>query len=416
MNDPKSLQHSKEIRTLNIALVGMGTVGKGLLEILTQKATWLLTERNLQIGVSGIITRNNGVFNAENIEEVLAPSQAVKFSQKKHTSAAEHTATPPPTILAQTPKYNSITTTLHTQPTRPEIHSTTAANPTATVAETPHNEELTAQEQRSELDDVLDFIANPLHDVIIELTPTIIAKTPTAAFRHIEHALKLSKNVITANKGPIAEHYDPLNQLAQSNHCNLLFEATVLSGTPVFNLHKYALAGTKLHALEGVLNGTSNFILDKMTHGVSYREALKEAQTLGYAESDPSYDISGKDAMLKTVILAKTFFTGAIDFAAVPYEGIDKLTLAAIKSAHAEHTCYKLIGRIEQKTETTISAQVVLKKIPFSHPLASVTGNFNAINFETDLLGTITVVGKGAGKFTAAYGVFNDLLTLSKTN
>jgi homoserine dehydrogenase len=256
------------------------------------------------------------------------------------------------------------------------------------------------------------------YDILIELTVTNI-QTGEPAYTFIRQALAAGKHVITTNKGPTALKLSELQSVAQRNHAILKYEGTVLSGTPLINLTKYNLAGLEIHKIEGILNGTCNFILTKMDQGQSYEEALAEAQRLGYAEDKPEADVEGWDATAKVMILSQAIFETSLSIDDVEREGITALTAKDIEIARNEKKVWKLLARIE-KTAKGIRASVRPEKISLSHPLASVSGSTNALTFTVDYLQQVTINGPGAGRYETGYAVLNDLISihreLSKSN
>ncbi len=249
-------------------------------------------------------------------------------------------------------------------------------------------------------------------DIICELTYTNI-QTGQPAIDHCRTALGLGKHVVTSNKGPAALKYLELNSLARQKGVKFLFEGTVMSGTPVFNLVRNSLVGNQISAIKGIFNGTTNFILTKMESGQSFQEALKEAQKLGYAEADPKADLEGFDTLAKVAILANVIFEKNLKPDQIPCKGISKIELSDIKQAQNENKRWKLIGEIK-KEKNRISASVEPKKIDFSQSLANVNGVLNAITFTTDLLGDVTIIGAGAGRRQTGFSILSDILEIHK--
>ena len=259
--------------------------------------------------------------------------------------------------------------------------------------------------------DALETIRRCDADIMAEMTFTDI-KTGQPATQHIEEALKKGMHVTTSNKGPAALQYNRLSKLAAENGVKFLIEGTVMSGTPVFDLARECLAGCKITEVKGILNGTTNYILTKMEQeGWSYDDALNKAQELGYAEADPTADVEGYDALAKVVILSNVLLGGNISPDDVPCEGISKVSLEDVKSAADEGMRYKLIGSTRLEGEKII-ASVKPVKLPLSDPLTGVDGANNALTFDTDLMGKITIQGAGAGKIETGYSIFVDILNI----
>ncbi len=249
-------------------------------------------------------------------------------------------------------------------------------------------------------------------DIVVEVTPTNV-ETGEPGLTHIREALKHGKHVVTSNKGPIALAYPELKRLADEKGVMLRFEGTVLSGTPSLNLSLEAMAGVDINKIEGIVNGTTNFILTKMEEGMSYEEALKEAQRLGYAEADPTADVEGWDAAVKAVILANVVMGGEITIKDVEREGITKITLEDVKDALKNGQRIKLIARVI-KEDNKVRASVKPERISLSHPLANVMGATNALTFYTDHLGPVTIIGPGAGRVETGQAILTDILAIHR--
>jgi homoserine dehydrogenase len=261
--------------------------------------------------------------------------------------------------------------------------------------------------------DPLDMIERTDADIIAEMTYTDI-KTGEPATSYIKKALRLGKNVVTSNKGPAALHYREIHELARQNGLQFRIEGTVMSGTPVFHLAESGLAGNAIREVKGILNGTTNFILTKMeTEGMDYGPALALAQKLGYAEADPTADVEGFDALAKVVILSNVLLGGALKTADVPCKGISAITKADVEAAKAQGFRYKLIGHARCENGV-VTATVSPQKLPLSDPLAGVMGAQNALSLETDLMGKVTVQGAGAGKLETGFAILSDILAVHR--
>jgi len=261
--------------------------------------------------------------------------------------------------------------------------------------------------------DSISTIKNTNADIIIEITYTDV-KTGQPAITHIETAFEHGKSVVSTNKGPVVNKATKLLELASSKNVHYGFEGVVLAGTPVLNLAEYALAGNKIMGFKGILNGTTNFILTRMEEGISYRDALKKAQELGYAEADPSGDVEGFDALGKVVILTNVVLGKNIQWKDVKRKGITKITLKDIKKAKEEGKRWKLIGSAKIKNDGSIEAKVEPEKIPMNDQLAGVNEASNALTFMTDELGEITIIGPGAGRRETGFSLLIDLLNINR--
>jgi homoserine dehydrogenase len=203
-----------------------------------------------------------------------------------------------------------------------------------------------------------------------------------------------------------------LKKLADENGMAIRYESSVLSGTPLLNLVRGPLAGCVVEKVEGIVNGTTNYILTMMERGAEYADALKEAQRLGYAETDPTGDVEGFDAAVKVCIMAQEFFGHRLPLAAVDRVGITAVTAGELKTAQAEGKRIKLIAGVK-KSGGTVLGYVKPLAIDLGHPLASVMGATNAVCLTTDNLGDVTISGPGAGARETAQGLLSDILDIA---
>ncbi|MFQ5595568.1 MAG: homoserine dehydrogenase [Anaerolineae bacterium] len=259
--------------------------------------------------------------------------------------------------------------------------------------------------------DAMRTIAESNADVIAELSYTDL-ETGEPALSHVRLALEQDRHVVTTNKGPIALHYPELAELARTHNAEIGVEGTVMSGTPALRLGKDLLSAG-VHRIQGILNGTTNYILTQMEAGATYSAALAEAQARGYAEADPAGDVEGFDAAGKVVILANLILGLPLTMKDVDRHGITRLTPEDIAAAQADGERWKLIGSVE-RTGGGSSASVRPTRVPMEHPLASVGGATNAITYSTDLLGDVTLVGPGAGRLETGYALIGDLLGIHR--
>lgn len=260
--------------------------------------------------------------------------------------------------------------------------------------------------------DALTMIRESNADVIVEMSYTDL-KTGQPATDHLIEALNHKKHVVTTNKGPVALHYSQLEALAKTNGVQIGVEGTVMSGTPTLRLAREILAAGKIRKVMGILNGTTNYILTQMESGMSYADALAEAQKLGYAEADPTGDVEGFDAAGKVVILARLLMNTQISMEEVDRTGISKLSVADVNAAKAAGERWKLIGSLEWVNGKLV-ASVKPLRLPVSHPLAGVSGATNAAHFSTDYVGEVTLIGPGAGRLPTGYAVIEDILAIYK--
>jgi homoserine dehydrogenase len=250
----------------------------------------------------------------------------------------------------------------------------------------------------------LDVIETVEAEVVVEVTPVNI-KDAEPALSHITKAFKTGKHVVTTNKGPLALAMPALTELADYNNVYLRFSGTVGGGTPMLEFAKRCLAGDKITAIKGILNGTTNYILTEMSQNrVTFQEALANAQKLGYAEREPSMDIDGFDTACKVVILANWILNKKITLKNVDRTGIRDLSLKALDEAAMRGKTIKLIGSIDSNGTTVKPTQ-----IPKNDPLC-VSGVLNAVTFFTEYAGEQTLVGRGAGGMETASAVLRDFL------
>jgi homoserine dehydrogenase len=254
------------------------------------------------------------------------------------------------------------------------------------------------------------LIANSNADVIVEASYTDL-QTGQPAINYIRQALECGKHVVTSNKGPVALCYAELAELARIKCLHFGVEGTVMSGTPAIHLGQEILKSAVIKKVEGILNGTTNYILTQMEQGADYQDALAEAQRLGYAEADPTGDVEGFDAAGKVVILSHLLFDQPIALGDVERTGISRLTSVDILEAKQAAERWKLIGSLEEKDGRLI-ARVAPVRLPVAHPLANVSGATNAISYDTQILGRVTLIGPGAGRQATGFALLSDLLAI----
>lgn len=260
--------------------------------------------------------------------------------------------------------------------------------------------------------DALKTIREADADIVLEASYTDI-KTGEPATSHFRAALESGRDLATTNKGPVALHFRELDDLAREKGVHFRFEGTVMSGTPVLNLCREDLAGCEIKAIRGILNGTTNYILSEMENGLSYEKALEQAQQLGYAEAVPDADVLGWDAMAKVIILSNTLMGAELKPDDIDCTGITEITLDDVKAALDEGCRWKLIGSTT-KADGKVVGTVKPEKIPLSDPLAAVMGPTNALTFETDLLGPVTIQGAGAGRLETGFSLLTDILAIHR--
>jgi homoserine dehydrogenase len=255
--------------------------------------------------------------------------------------------------------------------------------------------------------DAHSVVSDPDVDVVIEVIGGI-----EPARELITTALRAGKPVVTANKELLANVGAELAAVAEDAGVDLLFEAAAAGGIPVIRVLRESLRGEPIRRVMGIINGTTNFILTKMTEeGADYAEALAEAQHLGYAERDPTADVEGFDAGAKAAILATLAFGVRVVAGDVYHEGISRITAADIAMARRLGYVVKLLGLAEQDPTTgEVAVRVHPTMVPVEHPLASVRDSYNAVFLEGGAVGSLMLYGRGAGGAPTASAVLGDVI------
>jgi len=258
--------------------------------------------------------------------------------------------------------------------------------------------------------DPVALAADPEIDVFVE----VIGGAGDPARRGIETALGAGKPVVTANKALLARHGHKLALLAERNQIALNFEASVAGGIPIVKTLRESLNGDAVTRIYGILNGTCNYILSRMEHDrLAFADCLREAQRLGYAEADPTFDVEGHDTAQKLAILASLSFGTKSDEAAIYVEGISSITLADLDAASDLGYRVKLLG-VAVRTEAGIEQRVHPTMVPKDSAIAQVMGVTNAVTVDADGLAPITLVGPGAGGMATASAVVSDLADVAR--
>ncbi len=254
--------------------------------------------------------------------------------------------------------------------------------------------------------DAAAVVSDPAIDVVVE---TIGGIEPARTL--ILEALKAGKPVVTANKELVANVGQELFEAAATAGVDLLFEAAVGGGIPLIRPLRESLAGERIRRVVGIVNGTTNFILTRMSeHGAGYAEALSEAQQLGYAERDPTADVEGFDAGAKAAILASIAFGARVVAGDVYREGISGVTAADIEFAARLGYVVKLVAIAEGFDDGAVGVRVHPAMVPRTHPLAAVRDSFNAVFIEGEAVGELMLYGRGAGGMPTASAVLGDLI------
>ncbi|HJH10695.1 MAG TPA: homoserine dehydrogenase [Metalysinibacillus jejuensis] len=229
------------------------------------------------------------------------------------------------------------------------------------------------------------------------------------AYTYLKRAIENKCHVITANKVMFAKHGLKLQELAKEYGVFVGYEATTAGGVPVIKTMKNILLVNDVSRIQGILNGTSNYILTKMrAEGWTFEDALKEAQKLGYAEADPYNDVSGQDAFKKIMILSALAFGEQPDWDNVDVIGIDSISAAEVEEATAKGLRYRHVAEVEKREDGSIFAKVGPMLVDAEHPLYPVDDVNNAVALETNYIGTLSLVGPGAGMYPTASVMVED--------
>ena len=336
---------------MDIGLIGFGGVGQALIKLLIEKESYLLQQYNLKINVKYIIKSNGGIYNASgiNLSEILK-------------------------VIDE-----NINITCH-------------------------------NEWKDNLN-INDIIDNDDIDTLVELTSTNI-ETGEPGLTHIRKSLENNINVVTGNKGPILLDYKKLKVLADNNNVELKVGCTTGGALPSINGGIYDIAGSKIQSIEGVLNGTTNYILSKMANdNVDYKEALLEAQKVGIAESDPSLDVLGYDTASKIIILSNVLMNSDLKLEDLKINGIEEVRLDNIEKAKVRGNKIKLIGKVYKK-DNLVKGYVTPIEIDENHPLYCVDYKNKGIYYKTDTLGDISIIGGASGTMNAAASILRDIILL----
>lgn len=259
-------------------------------------------------------------------------------------------------------------------------------------------------------DNPYEVVNHPEIDVVVELMGGV-----EPAWSYIETALKNKKHIVTANKELLAKKGEELFNLSEENNCVVLYEAAIAGGIPIIMPIKTILAGNRINKIQAILNGTTNYILTKMdTDNASYEDVLKEAQTLGYAETDPTGDVEGFDAAYKITTLATIAFNSRIKFENVYREGITKVRAEDMKIANELGYKIKLIASATIDENNNADVRVHPMLVPKNTLLAHTNYVTNAVEMSGHPIGKIVLSGPGAGEFPTASSVVGDILAIAR--
>ena len=339
------------MKKLNVALVGFGSLGQSFARILLEKKEQIEKEYETSVNVVAITTKTRGN---------LVDAWGIDLQRILNT--VEETGVFP----------NQHKTVLH--------------------------------QTSLEIAEAVDY------DVLIEMTP-LDMNNGQVATDHIKTALKRGKHVICANKGPLAWHYKELDELAKANNCKLLFESTVMDGAPLFSLIRESLKMCEIEEIRGILNSTTNYILQGIEQGKEIKDIVSESKKRGFIEANPKYDVEGAEAAAKLAALANVVMDADVTPDDVDTTGIEDITKEMVEEAAARGNVYKLICRAYRK-----NGEVILKVAPEEvnkmNSFAAVTGTSLMVSLTTDLMGTLTIMTESPEVDQAGYGIFSDLLSV----
>jgi homoserine dehydrogenase len=347
------------MKRLRLSLIGFGTVGQGLAELLSTKRDLLRQEFNLDIALVSLANARSGFIYREGGLDI-------------------------PALL----------------------ELATARRP------------LTAYPGITHWESALEGLQATGGDILVEATPTNLHDAKPG-ISHMRAAISLGMHVVTANKGPGALAANELFALARQHGVQLRMESTVMAGTPVISTIREGMAGASVYALRGILNGTTNYILTAMAAGQSYVAALADAQAQGYAETDPTADVEGHDAVAKTLILAALVFGRSLKPGDVIRQGITTITREQVQQAIEQGNRIKLVASLrlfadDERKEKVLEARVEPVALPLSDPLARVDGVINALTIATDTLSEVTIIGPGAGRAATGQGLLADVIACAR--
>jgi homoserine dehydrogenase len=350
------------MKTYNLAFLGFGNVGRALVQLLDSKRSELRDRYDLEFAITGVASRRLGW----------------------HTNPAGFAADE---LIGEGTGFT--------------------AKGTGARREAQASDEQTLVELR-------DWLAACRADVLFENT-SLDPHTGQPAIDYIRTALQAHVHVVTANKGPVVYAYHELHALAAANRVRFLFEAAVMGGAPVFSLFREALPAARLMRFRGILNSTTNLILTEMENGNSFEAAVKKAQDLGIAETDPSFDVDGWDATVKVSALATVLMDSALKPNDIAREGIRGLTMEQVQSAKMMGRRYKLVCQAERRPDGTVAGSVKPEQVPIADdPLAGCDGATSIILFQMDVIHGLTLSEIHPDAVTTAYGPLADFLTIAK--
>jgi len=268
-----------------------------------------------------------------------------------------------------------------------------------------------AHPDRADLD-TPTAVATLDYDVLVELSPLSVARRGEPASGHVRAALAAGRHAVSANKGPVAWAYRELAGLADRRGVLFRFESSVMDGAPVFNLARHGLRGNRVIRLDGVLNSTTNVVLESLASGLDLDTAVARAQSLGVAEADPALDLDGWDAAVKLSALVNVLMDADLVPEAVAREGVGAVTAERLAAAAAAGRVVKMVCAAERRG-AGVAASVRAADLARDHPLAGARGTSSVLRITGDLVGTVVVAEEAPDLATTAYGVIADLFEVA---
>lgn len=340
------------MRTYNLCIAGFGNVGQALVRLLLDKTEELRRDCAIEWRITGLASRRLGwIANANGFN----PQQILDLEWRAAAIRAHAANTP-------------------------------ASSSSAAVRE---------------------WLRQANADVLFE-TSSLNRHTGQPAIDYLRAALESGAHAISANKGPVVFAYQELRQLAQRQGKRFLFESTVMDGVPIFSL-KDALPAAQVRGFRGILNSTTNIVLGEIEAGLSLDQAVRKAQELGIAETDPSDDLDGWDAAVKVAALSTVLLEHPLRLDEISVQGIRGLQPEQVRAARREGRPYKLVCAAN-KDGNSVHASVAPRQLPLSDPMAHVDGSSSAVHFELDILPGLTIFEQDPGLVTTAYGLLADFI------
>jgi homoserine dehydrogenase len=338
---------------LNVALLGFGNVGRALAELLMQKQDALRAEFKIVVRVVGISTGRHG--------------QAIDEAGISLRTALDAV------------RYGATIEGLH---------------------------------RGNEIKNQTEFLRDVPADLVFESVPTN-PHDGQPALDYTRFLLGRGVHVVSANKGPVVHAYRELTALAADHGVGYFFESSVMDGAPIFSVAREGLPAATITKVSGIFNSTTNYILTRMEEeGLTFDQAVHEAQKIGIAETDPALDVDGWDASIKTAILANVLMGASLKPSDVDREGIRDITPEDIRQAAAAGQRIKLLCEAVRAEDGTVSASVQPSRVALSDPLAGVSGTSSVVDFYTDVLPRLTIVENDPGPVTTAYGMLADMVNI----